>query len=346
MEKFLSTDNRESPKLLEKKKEQVPEIVLKEVKDKVTDLYESGYALNALRPPQGSAQTFEEALPLLQSTLEKGLLGVFEANRRHSEGEWKDRSIVEKFLHFARKERTGVVMGNVIGRDVEGDYHDGIFGYFRSPLSIVFDISDKKEVIHGPHSFDQDNQKNGNDEFDEKSKNTRIGEMWGKHDGSMAWNVQLSKKEVQVLADLNILDTTRHVTFEELRAEILSKENELSKLIDFGKLKVKLDSCKSYADFFNRVHSDNGFVLGRRIAPRKFTGVIWKASSRNSFEEQKAEDLEQIERIVHTFSSVSDTAEKNRFLPVYDQWGNLWWPEKMSREEIIKIKKEEELKEL
>jgi hypothetical protein len=38
------------------------------------------------------------------------------------------------------------------------------------------------------------------------------------------------------------------------------------------------------------------------------------------------------------FVKASKEVKKDRYFPIYDSFGNLWWPEKIGHDEIIKMK--------
>ncbi len=152
--------------------------------------------------------------------------------------------------------------------------------------------------------------------------------------------MKLTESEVRALEDLEIIgdrnnEGPSNLSWDEFKNEIYSKRKDFEeKGIDFNQFKAKLESFDSYQDLFKPPYPDDGFVVGRRIAPRKFTGVIWQAPTKDSFISRNKEELEKVAKIVEVFSSVSEKTGKNCFLPIYDQWGNCWWPRQQSHQEL------------
>jgi hypothetical protein len=327
--------------------EEIPEEIKEEVMKIVTDLFKSGFGVTALK---GSGSRYvdnlEGGLIILKSTLEKGLLGIFEHGGRSANRHWLNKDIIEKFKYFARKKRTGVVMGNIIGRDIglnKKHSSDGVYPYFHTGISILFDVSNKSEVLPGP--VDQDKDKGSIDRFNDKARQTKTNEMWAYTTYHQGYNKIFSEIEIDALVKLKILGVNRNIDIIDLKLEILSRREDLeNEGVDFKKLSNKLEKINSMSDMFTDPTADDGFVLGRRIAPREFRGVLWQAPDKKSFKKADLNDLKQIELIVHEFYLASLESGKNHFLPIYDSWGNLWWPERISHEDIIKMEEEKKVK--
>ncbi|MEI7513679.1 MAG: hypothetical protein WCJ74_03615 [bacterium] len=108
-----------------------------------------------------------------------------------------------------------------------------------------------------------------------------------------------------------------------------------------------------------RVSNVEGFMTPLRIAPRKFKGLVIdfnKLPKEIVLQEEEIPDVELYDRF-HNFSydKLSEELKKEkiismvvgamkeigRYWPIYDIDGNLLWPQKMTHEEIVKMKEEE-----
>ena len=82
------------------------------------------------------------------------------------------------------------------------------------------------------------------------------------------------------------------------------------------------------------VDSEFGFVLGGRVAPRKFTGILLHPTKYG----RHLKDYYLIDEWLRGIKEINDT------LPVYDCFGNLLWPKEMSYEEVKQFVAEREAK--
>lgn len=338
-----------------------PEIV-ERVMAKVTDLYESGFGLTGLQEPYkgGEYKTDYTDFQILSSVLEKGLFGTW--GTHVMEGPPNLMGSAKDLSKDLRSGKTSLVFGNIIGRDIgrnliredvirsigirpdrERDEEGEIYGYWARPVSIIYDVSDKKEVSRRGEFFG----------------NPKRNEIWAKDDyknpgvvfndyerefmhqvvGSLEKNHSKNKEGIGVDELKDILLSQFDPSIES--AGIYEKSRKASSV---EKFKEKLDQCKSYKDLLGSPNSDNGFIMGKRIAPRKFTGVVWRVPSKDSFHTNGQTELAEVQKIVEVFSTVSDKTGKDRFLPIYDQFGNLLWPKQMSYEEVRQLVGEREAK--
>ncbi len=89
-------------------------------------------------------------------------------------------------------------------------------------------------------------------------------------------------------------------------------------------------------------HTEFGFVLSARVAPRFFEGVVFNGPHLDGAEDKYAVDKspEAMERTGEKIVKAMLDAHKDdpeNLLPIYDVDGNLWWPEKMDRKKIEKL---------
>jgi hypothetical protein len=95
--------------------------------------------------------------------------------------------------------------------------------------------------------------------------------------------------------------------------------------------------------------SEHGFAGPVRVAPRKFTGVVVQCTDTVKTKNQYGDETET--RVLSTDPekwqrSANDLAETllktnemspDRLIPIYDVYGNMLWPKKMSHEEVQKM---------
>lgn len=333
----------------EKNEEIISPEQIQKVVDMVVDIKTSGFAYHAINGTKYEAiNDFNIQLEGLLKILKFGLLGTRHGTKKETDDEIKT-NFIDSIKNTPDQTR---VFANIIGRDVwpreliQRQYDNGwgtgeIVTYWKRPISLLFDISDREEVIPGRHRYTD----SSSDPDTLKSKGLKLNHMWGKFDIyrphdmiSVDYPLRedtllLSKEEVDVLSNLEILRDGNNVNFEDFKKQIYSHEDELKVGIDFEKLKAKLEEAEGFGDIFRNPDTDDGFVVGKRIAPRKFRGIIYRASDRKSFEENNSKDTENVLRIIETLASNDNKAG---LIPIYDQWGNLWWPKRISHEEIIK----------
>ncbi|MBC7982139.1 hypothetical protein H7X65_03625 [Candidatus Parcubacteria bacterium] len=323
-------------------KEVVSREQIQEVMDMVVDIKKSSYAYHSIN---GDGHDFNKQLKNLSRILKFGLLGSF-GGRTESADDVEDDEIKRRFIDkFKNKPAEIRVFANIIGRDIwpkkEMGYNDDwqggeIESHWHNPISLLFDISDREEIIPG----DTGNSVSGEvHPVIQKSEGVKLNQMWAKLGDSLSRGSIFSKEEAGVLFGDGIFKHYgNNVNFEDFKKQVYSHENQLRQTIDFEELKGKLENAKGFEDVFRNPDTDDGFVVGKRIAPRKFRGIICRVPSYESFEENSPEDREKVSEIVR---ALGDSGSKTGYLPIYDQEGNLWWPERISHVDIIKMKEED-----
>ncbi len=132
-------------------------------------------------------------------------------------------------------------------------------------------------------------------------------------------------------------DPTVNQSFAFIREELL-RNAEYVKLSETERFEK---ACKILADKEPKVvnnegkpksYTEYGFILSPRVAPRLFRGVVLNIAG-----ETKTDILQN--RVNNIFDMMR-SVYKNRtqlLIPIYDIHGNLWWPKKMSYEEVKKF---------
>jgi hypothetical protein len=313
--------------------------IIGHVLEKVVDIFESGYGITTVR---GEFAKQIETTDELKSTLEKGLLGLYTFGKTNAEGtlESKEMSkgvdIVERWKQLM-KERTGVVFGNIIGKDVGVGEVESLERYHAGTFAILFDLIDKQEVFPGDIRVATNRPKKGPDERDissyDKALTTKSNQYWARQSVGVFSTPTLggliSSRELRKLLESGIfkgVDTNTLPFPMFVRMMEKNKENLESAGIDASSLLVRIKGAQNYTEAFGAPLDEEGYVLGRRIAPRRFRGVVL----------DQTEDTER----KTSLDNVRDAFDKTgMYLPVYDISGNLLWPVKMSRQEIQESEK-------
>lgn len=246
-------------------------------------------------------------------------------------------------LHNHDRQR---VYFNVVGRSIH-DYAHFSNNYARGGISLVF-LPPSKET----------------DNFNKKKDQLKFGEYSLNHAYSGSW-----KKLLKDYPDFNLNGDPRVI--DELRN--LKKDNNISSGDVYEKHST-WDAPTVLTGFTKdglvRSSSDTGFELRTRIPPRKFLGIVVNTSGIKDLilsedlveEDEDITDSELLERFKKTYKALRDNDESSvkkhkesfaRFIssimqeackdhpeniiPIYDEDGNLLWPEQILRDDVVKI---------
>ncbi len=228
---------------------------IQKVMDMVVDIKTSGFAYHSINGIRFEvAEDFDVALEGLSKILKLGLLGT-RVDAKTGTDDYIKKNFIDSIKKTPEKTR---VYANIIGRDVWPEkeiqecYKNGrdtgdIATFWRRPVSLLFDVSDREEVIPGLYS----DSRTDSSPDTSKSKGIKLKQMWAKlyslepvhmvskyyceREGSSF----LSYEEVLMLFNLNILRYGNNINFEYFKKQIYSHEHELRENIDFEKLKRK-----------------------------------------------------------------------------------------------------------
>jgi hypothetical protein len=268
----------------------------------------------------------------LRSVLDKGLLGLSEFDTKGDKIR-DDESLADRWYRLARKTRSTGVFGNIIGKDIYDDDVSGSFAAAGQNFAILYDISDLKETMPHWENYDE------GDILAKRAQVMKRKEFWAARHPSVSADPYKSKKlisreETTKLVDSELMKGLTTASFPEFLEALNSHKAELVELgLDAESLIARVSQASSYSELGWISWPDHGYVMGRRIAPRKFMGLLWGSPSKNDFPNGNSTLDKELQEIQAIFEHVNDTG-KQVYLPVYDREGNLWWPEKISHQEI------------
>jgi hypothetical protein len=316
-----------------------------------------GEALHVLRNSRGLRGTrekisenelLEKELLSLGLVLELGLLG----NEKVGEPSKQEKdALVSDWTNKAKKERNVVVYASIIGRNA-GTH--SLESYFNSDsdFGVLFNLDSFKE--HLP--FREPGGRNEPDLKKAKTHTFRAKADPFSDDGFWKFiaDYGLEPRDLRKpLHELGVLgESVEIATF----LEKIKKNKQA--MIDRGIPEKVVDGMikraeeESYEKALGNPESDNGFMITRRVAPRHFDGIYltlerygqhWDINERKKcFKESKPLVKKRVKGAVEMMQQVSEKTGKNRYLPIYDLYGNLLWPKEMNYEEVKQFVAERE----
>ena len=119
-----------------------------------------------------------------------------------------------------------------------------------------------------------------------------------------------------------------------------SKKNALAFIFDLSKFTYDDDTNKMSRKYYETYYKRStrkfttayGFNLSHRVPPRFFNGILLKLQDNYQYDQLAAE--------IGILSEQVYKEKGNLLLPIYDVYGNLYWPKKMSYEEVKKFVEE------
>lgn len=318
--------------------------VLEGILEKVSDINEKGNGVTSV----GHWDETGSLSIKLETILELGVLGfdkskhdrsVIDFPKNDTEMEAYKSALKEKWYQEARKYRLGNPWINVVGRDIENVSQSWVKN--KGSVGIILDLSNMNEAI--PIGT----QENGDEEVYKKLKvnhfKKKLSLVTYPNERTYYPDSPLYNKVGYVLNKLG--KTAESIDYEDLKDELNQirgkanqidiTEEQLSGIIEdvfnAGSIENIFTNGKNNYSTYSALE---GFVAGRRIAPREFKGIVVNT--------EHLEDLEaELKNIIETMFKTSETKGKELLLPIYDLNGNMLWPKKMSHEEIVQIKEKE-----
>lgn len=299
----------------ERKEYELSPEVIEKIMEKVQDINEPETAVHALDIYGKKIEGVSVGrIQSLKKAFENGLLGVQknpmnvsdwgeESKKRGKDVDENRVPSKEEWAKTVRSRKQKLVFFNIVGRDIQKvEDAFGIIGGSRNPVTIIFQT----------------------EPFTEEIKEIEYGKP-DRFDGT--YQVDYTRKKP---------------------GEYKSRH--------FGAYEVR-----HWYDPEGRPtpYADNGFALSFRVSPRWFQGVVFRVDRDATHDEVMHADEFSTTRIKKHIADVSkDVNEKraqeishamltstrdiSKLVPVYDVHGNMWWPKRMSYEEVKKFVEERE----
>lgn len=89
----------------------------------------------------------------------------------------------------------------------------------------------------------------------------------------------------------------------------------------------------------NKALSSLGFMINDRISPRRFQGIVLRTHTKANYPEHEHAGTiwpKKLKEVVATMLDINKD-HPERIVPIYDEMGNLLWPEKLSRDQINEL---------
>lgn len=322
------------------------EKIEKDVLSRVININGKGLAysgMSAIRDRKIKGKTWEDreknVHPLNEiatSIIKSGLLGSFGLKTeglQEDEGSPLSDKMRKKWVHSRKLGYGGNLFVNILGRDIE-EVSEG-FGQSlddeHESLGVIADISSYKEQIPYMtlrHNWSAGgcNSNSGEEMKFGKGRRKHFRFYWGE-----------DNKVADVLKSLDIkLDDLENINYDELVKLFYENTESFQKT---GMTK------EEYQEFINFVVSKGsmenlmttpgggpaeGFTVSHRVPPRYFKGFVLHQGLERSTDEL-------VEDLVGVMKKHSTEIGQEFFLPIYDLFGNLLWPKKISNISISKV---------
>ncbi len=298
----------------ESKKFELSHEQLEIVMAKVQDINEPETGLHSISQHSQSEEGLNKRLSNLEAELKDGILG------QHNRGESIDNR--EEWIKKA-KDREGLFLYfNIIGREIKG-IKDSFWmweGIRQNPVALIFDYKNFKEVDieDFTHTYDEtgNNRRPALDIYPTKTfgrNGTSSGNLPG-FDMGYALNFRVSPrffKGVVFRVDRKSIDED----FKEIEAEL----------------------SKKYEEPLRRKYGSDYEMHLRHAVSHDMS--IYRNTHKYFEVTDEAKMQERVDEIVAVMLNVNKD-KPDRLLPVYDIHGNMWWPKRMTYEEVIKLKTE------
>jgi hypothetical protein len=303
----------------------------------------------------------------LSSALQDGLLGSTFWGGKDPEYNQQYENAKSKWLKEARKDRKAILFANIVGRDIKSiksSYANNMGG--PAKFGILYNLDGYTETIPlWPSDYCR--------EFSTPESTTQFKTHTFRDlpSGRARPLNGLTNKIIDALRipPANLDYQTFIETIKERKDEINSKipdlEDSINRYENYNQIRSRgynnqlepdiiIDKSVSAIDNYIKIVEklgnfemlmgsnigDNGFMIARRVAPRKFDGIVI-LNKRNMSPEQ--DNQNNLSDILNVMKKTSKDKDQNRFLPIYDIHGNLLWPKEMNYEAVKKFAEERDL---
>ncbi len=270
------------------------------------------------------------------SIIKLGLLGSFglktEGLQEDEKSPLSDK-MRKKWVHSRKLGYGGNLWVHILGRDIENvsDGYGQKLDDERESIGVVADISSYKEQIpytsfHNNYWSQIPDMESGDGMKHGKGRRKHFRFYWGEE-----------SKVMSVLKSLDIkIKDLENINYDEL-VKLLSENTE-----SFEKTGMTREEYQEFIDFViskgtmeNLMTTpgngiDEGFAVSHRVAPRYFKGFVLHQGLERSTDEL-------VEDLIGVMKKNSMELGKEFFLPIYDMFGNLLWPKKISSDNVSKV---------
>jgi hypothetical protein len=345
-----NSENVDTPKPINSKESLAIdfETIEREVLKKISNINEAGTAFTGIREKTSSRKES------VVSVLESGVLGTYGLKKTEIEqpsNPLKD-TLKEKWVHSRKKGYGGNLFVNIVGRDTEDISHAFPFtangGRNNIYFGFVMDISSFKELI--PISVMPYYHLDGQKMKEGKGRARYIRSYWGRNDyresrsdlasGPEADYGKLSARIVSILEKLGV--EYENINFDEL-IDLLNKhidsceqfsmnQQEYSVFLEKVKASGSIQELFQTKNLAREVGSSEGFLVGHRIPPRYLKGIVVDPGFDLNI---NINDL--VDDAVQAMTTATQDKKKDSFLPVYNIFGDLLWPHKISSNNLKQV---------
>src|SRR3989344_3142581 len=298
--------------------------VLEKVMAKVQDVNEKNTAVHSIRQHKvANKKEFTARLDDLKKILQEGLLG-----QPYRE---KDTITKKEWAEYARKRGDAFVFFNKVGYDIDKlEDSDWIAGQHENPLAIIFNVEQFKSNEESEADYTRNTEPFKTKTYGINSE----GRIIYKADPEPSDRKRTVVPFPEMGYALTFRVAPRFFKGIVLRADRERTDEELAKIKSKNREK--------------RLHENIERGLSADEASRyyKTTSQFYDADIsdlRKRYKYIEQADEEAIQKRVGDIVSIMRNANPENeklFLPIYDIRGNLWWPKKMSHEEVKKFVEE------
>lgn len=319
--------------------------VEKEVFDKIMDINQSGIGVAGVTVNEKILKTDERGFhvpdrtkfvpirELAKSVLSSGLLGSrgLISDGENDLGLSYEENLKQRWVSSRKKGYGGNLFVNIVERDIKEvskSWATGS-GSENELIGVLMDLSSFKEQIPiNAYGWPNTKDKRLQDET-----NYKHGKGRAKHYRSY-W----SKSGGDIVRLLDLLgEDFESINYEEL-IEILKRNQEKHNLLNMTKeqyeqLVEEVEKTGSMKELFqskNIRDTSEGFVVSHRVAPRYIKGITLHQGQHYSRESL-------IHELVEAMKETTKKKKRDSFLPIYNIFGDLLWPKRISYKNLLKV---------